>query len=181
MQAVNQQQIMDRVVGVVRLDAAAYEDIERDKSAMSQAAIVVVIAALAGGIGALGADGFKSFIAALIGGIVGWIAYSYAVYFVGTKWLSTAATEADSGQVLRTMGFAQAPHILSVVGFIPILGPLLSLVGGIWVIVTSVVAIRQSLEMNTGRAVATAIVAGICYLIVAIIIGAIFGAAIYSM
>jgi len=48
------QSIIDRAIGIVKLDDATYESIEHDQSATTQAAVVVGIAAVAGGIGALG-------------------------------------------------------------------------------------------------------------------------------
>ena len=42
--------MLDRIIGVLRLDAATYEEIEADESATSQAAIVVAIVAVVGGL-----------------------------------------------------------------------------------------------------------------------------------
>src|SRR5262245_42416437 len=150
--------LIDRMMGAARLDVATYEEVEHDTSATMQAAIVVVLAAVAAGIGALG-DGATGLIGGIVGGIVGWIVYAAATYLVGTKLLAAAQTEADLGQLLRTIGFARTPGILNVVGFVPVLGWIVGLVAAIWVIVTTVIAIRQALEMTTWRAIATAIIA----------------------
>src|SRR4051794_3821155 len=162
MQAVNQRQIMDRVVGVLKLDSATYEDVEHDQNAMSQAILIVAIVALATGIGSLGMNGFFSFVGGIIQAFAGWIVFSYAVYYVGTKLFATAATEADPKQLMRTMGFAQVPGVLYLLGFIPVLGVILLIIGALWSLATGVVAIRQSLEMSTARAIVTGIVAIIC-------------------
>ena len=45
------------MIGAARLDPHVYEEVEGDRSATSQAMMVVVIAALAAGIGTLGAGG----------------------------------------------------------------------------------------------------------------------------
>jgi hypothetical protein len=175
MQGVGSQQIVNRMIGAAKLDVATYEEVERDQSATTQAFIVVVLAAIAGGIGSLGDNGFAGFIGGILIAIVGWAAFSYIVFFVGTRFLATTQTEADAGQLLRTIGFASSILIVSVVGFIPILGPIVSFVAFIWFIVAAVVAVRQALEMSTGRAILTSVIAGIGYIIVAAIIGAIFG------
>jgi hypothetical protein len=165
--------LVDRMIGAARLDSGTYEEVERDTSATTQAGIVVVLTAIAAGIGALG-DGGSGFIAGFIGGILGWIVFAAATYLVGTKLLATAATEADLGQLLRTTGFAYTPNLLLVLGWVPVLGAILGLVAAIWVIVTTVIAVRQALEMSTGRAIVTAIIAVILAAIVLSIVFAIF-------
>jgi hypothetical protein len=167
--------LVDRMMGAARLDQGTYEEVERDTNATSQAAIVVVLAAIASGIGALG-DGGSGLIGGIIGGIIGWVAFAAAAYFVGTKILAAASTEADLGQLLRVLGFAQVPQLLLVVGFIPVLGWIVGLVALVWGILTTITALRAALEMSTGRAIATAIVA---ILAEAIVIGIIF--AIFSI
>jgi hypothetical protein len=150
--------LVDRMMGVARLDVPIYEEIERDKNATTQAFLVVVIASVAAGIGTLNSDGLSGLIVGLLAAVISWVIYSVTVYLVGTRLLATSATEADSGQLLRTLGFANAPRVLYVFGFIPLLGWIVVVVAGIWSVVTSVIAIRQSLEMSTGRAIATGLV-----------------------
>ena len=165
--------ITDRVVGAARLDVATYEAVERDVNANTQALVVVVLAAIASGIGSLGVDGITSFVTGLIGALVGWIIYSALAYLIGTRLLATAETRATYGEVLRTLGFAQAPRLLLVLAWIPILGLILAFVVGIWVLVATIIAIRQSMELTTGRAIGTAVIAWIIYIIVnALILGA---------
>jgi len=101
--------------------------------------------------------------------------FAAAVYFVGTRLTAGTQTEADWGQVARTMGFAYTPQLLAVFGFIPVLGWILGGVGAVWGLIASIVAIRQSLDISTGRAVATAIVAMIALFVVVIVVGLILG------
>jgi hypothetical protein len=165
--------LVHRMMGAARLDQGTYEEIERDTNATSQAAIVVVIAAVASGIGALD-DGASGLIGGIIGGIIGWVVFAAAAYFVGTKLLATSSTEADLGQLLRTIGFAYAPTVLNVVGFIPVLGGIVAFIAAIWVLVTTIVALKHALEMGTGRAIVTAIIAAILSAIALGIVYAIF-------
>ncbi len=161
------------MMGAARLDQATYEAVEHDTNATSQAAIVVVLAAIASGIGALG-DGGEGFIFGIIAGIVGWIAFAAAAYIVGTKLLAAAGTEADLGQLLRVLGFAQVPQLITIVGFIPVVGWIVGMIALVWGIMTTITALRAALEMSTGRAIATAIIAIIAEAIVVGIIFAIF-------
>jgi hypothetical protein len=174
--------LVDRMIGAARLDSATYEAVEHDVNATSQAAIVVVLASLAGAIGSLGADHpGRGFIGGLIGGLIGWVAFAAAAYFVGTRFLPTTATEADLGQLLRVLGFAQVPSLITVLGFVPVLGALLGLIAFIWGILTTIVALRSALEMETGRAIATAIIAVIVEIIVIAIVGIILGVGLYGV
>ena len=77
----------------------------------------------------------------------------------------------DMGEMLRVLGFAQAPRVI---GVIPFLGP----VAAIWVLVASVVAIREGLDFGTGRAIGTAIGGWLVWVVlqqtVSILVAAIF-------
>jgi len=53
----------------------------------------------------------------------------------------------------------QSPGILKVVGFIPVVGPLVFAIASIWQLVAMVIAIRQALDFtSTWRAVGVAVV-----------------------
>ena len=164
----------DRVIGVLRLDPHAYEEIERDESATTQALTVVVLAALAQGIGALFSKGGFGLIGALLQGVLGWVVFSVIAYFVGTTLFATPATSATIGQVLRTVGFAQAPKLLVILGFLPIVGGIIALVAWLWFLAAAVVALRHALDFSIERAIGTALIALVGWGIVGIILGAIF-------
>jgi hypothetical protein len=167
------QTIVDRVVGVLKLDVPTYEAIEHDRNATREAAIVVAVVAVAGGIGGLD-EGFGGLIAGIIGAFINWLIFSSFAYFFGKQLFGTPTTQANPEEVLRTVGYAQAPGLLRLLGFIPVIGWLFSVVAFVWTIVTVIFAIRQSLDFSTGRAVITAIVAIIAASIVLAILGLIF-------
>ena len=136
--------IVDRMRGAAMLDVATYEEVENDLNATGQAAIVVVITALAAGIGSF-FHGGVGIIGAIIGSLVGWAVGAWLAFMVGTRLFGGTATW---GEVLRTLGFAQAPKILMILAIIPGLGPLIALVIGIWVAVAEFVALRQALDLD---------------------------------
>jgi hypothetical protein len=179
-QSVLTQSIIERSMGIVQLDDATYEEIEHDNSAITQAAIVVAIVGLAGGIGALDDSGW-GLIAGPIGAVVGWAIASFFIYIVGTRLIPSTTTEADLGQVLRLYGYASVPGLANVFGFIPVVGWIVGLAAAIWGIVCAVKAIKHALEMSTGRAIVTGILAAIVSAIVLGIIGAIFGVTIWAV
>ena len=165
--------MFDRIIGVLRLDAATYEEIEADESATTQAAIVVAVVAIVGGLigagigSALGANFIGSFIRQLITAFVAWFVWAAVTYFVGTSLFNGKST---MGEMLRVLGFAQAPGILVI---IPICG---AFVGWLWTLACSFIAIRQGLDLDNTKALLTAIIALIVVIVINIVIGLILGA-----
>ena len=165
--------LIERVLGVLKLDVNTYEAIEADESATSQAALVVAIVAIVGGVvgggfsAMLGGSFIGTFISTLISAFVGWFIWSVVTYFVGT---TLFGGKADLGQMLRVLGFAQAPGILAA---IPICG---SFIGWIWTLVCTFIAIRQGLDLDNTKAALTAVVAFIAVFVVSLLIASILGA-----
>jgi hypothetical protein len=144
-----------RVVRAALLRPDAYEDVEADKHATWQAALVVVLSALALGVGNVGNTGASGILWSTLHGVVLWYVWALVTYFIGTRWLPTGATVADPGQLLRTIGFSSAPGILRILMLIPVLaGPVFTLCT-VWMLVSMVVAVRQALDYcGTRRAIA---------------------------
>ena len=155
-----QRSVFDRMRGAATLDVATYEEVEHDEKATGQAAVVVIIVAICSAIGAVWRGG-PSIIAAPITAILGWLLWAAVTYVIGDKLLGGTATW---GELLRTIGFAQAPGVLMIFGIVPILGGLVRAVVAVWLLVTGVVAIRQALDFSTGKALITAIL-GWCALV----------------
>lgn len=152
-----QRSLTDRMIGAATLDVNTYEDVEHDETATSQAALVVAITAVTQAIGAAAGQGHagRNFIATVIVALISWWLGAGITYWVGTRLFGGTATW---GEVARTIGFAQSPAVLAVLGIIPGLGRLVLFVVWVWVLVASVIAIRQALDFDTGKAVLTALV-----------------------
>ena len=159
--------IVDRMRGAAMLDVATYEEVEHDNDATGQAAVVVIIVAICTAIGAVWRGG-PSIIGGPISAILGWLLWSAITYVIGDKMLGGTATW---GELLRTIGFAQAPGVLMIFGIVPILGGFVRLVVGLWLLVTGVVAIRQALDFSTGKAIATALLGWLSLMALAFITG----------
>ncbi|HEX8360485.1 MAG TPA: YIP1 family protein [Longimicrobium sp.] len=159
--------LVERAIGAARLDIATYEEVEADRSATGQAAVVVAVAAIASAIGSYH-EGSLGMIGGLVIAIVGWLVWSGVTYLIGTMFFGGTA---DWGELLRTLGFAQAPGVFYVLGIIPFLGVLAKFVVAIWLLVAGIVAIRQALDVSTGKAVLTAVVGWLAMLIPMMILG----------
>ena len=159
--------ITDRMKGAALLDNATYEEVEADTTATGQAAVVVVLGAIASGIGMAG-GGTGGIIAGVLGSLIGWVLWAGITYLIGDKVLGGTATW---GELLRTLGFAQAPRVLAVLGIIPGLRWIVAAVIGVWLLITGIVAIRQALDFSTGKAVATALLGWLAMMIPMAILG----------
>ncbi len=142
-----------RIVGAVMLDATVYREVEHDASATGQAAGVVVMAALAALVGGTAAAGGGP-VGGVVGALAGWLIWGAVAYLVGDKLLGGTASW---GELLRTLGFAQAPGILFVAAAVPFVGWLVEALVGLWIVVAAVVALREALDVSTGKAVLTGV------------------------
>jgi len=161
----------ERMIGAAMLNPDVYEEVEADESATAQAAGVVALAAVAGAIGAY-RSGTHGMVAAIISAFVAWGLWAGVTYIVGTRLFNGTATW---GELLRTLGFAQAPGLLAVVGIIPFFGGLVTLAAWIWVLVASIVAIRQALDFDTGKALLTPIISFVVVVVAKLMLAILFG------
>ncbi len=148
-----------RMIRAAKLDVELYEEVEADQGATGQATTVVVLAALAAGIGNFANGGMAGATTGVFAALVGWYIWAYLTYFIGTRWLPEPQTEADHGELLRTIGFSSAPGLLRVFGVIPgLTGPVFA-AAGLWMLVAMVIAVRQALDYeSTLRAIGVCLV-----------------------
>ncbi|HLZ26017.1 MAG TPA: Yip1 family protein [Chloroflexota bacterium] len=164
--------IVNRMMRAARLEVPLYEEVEADLTATNQALLVVVIVAVASGIGGAVAGGIiGGLVRGLLTALIGWAVWSYALYFVGTRFFGGTATY---GEMLRTLGFAQSPGVLYILGVIPVVGGIVAIVAFIWTLVTSFIATRQALDVDNTKTVFTILIAFVAFAIVYAILGALF-------
>ena len=175
MESGRRRSFVERVIGAAKLDRSVYEEVEHDPEATRQAAALVVLGSIAMGVSALGSGRPLDLVLGIVLGLVAWAVYAWIAYFIGTRLLAGPDTSASWSEVARTMGFAQAPRLLLVVSFVPVLGEIVATVVFFWFLVTTIVALRAALDFGTGRAIATAILAIIPSAIVQSILLAAFG------
>lgn len=164
--------LIDRVIGVFKLDINTFEEIEKDQQGTSQAAVVVLLVALLSGIGGGFGVGVANtsfiggFLSAFISVFIGWVLWSAVTYFVGS---TLFGGEADMGEMLRVIGFAFAPQLL---GIIPCVG---AIVGAIWSLVAGFFAVRQGLDLDNTRALFTIGVGLVAYVIIRWVLSLVLG------
>ena len=160
----------DRMVGAAFLNVPIYEEVEADTTATAQAAMVVIIASIAGAIGSFSL-GPSAALGHLLMALLGWLIWSGVTLLIGVHVFGGTATW---GELLRTLGFAHAPAVLYVLGIIPIIGSLIVYAAMIWMLICGIIAIRQALDFSTGKAVLTALLGWILLIIPSLILGRMF-------
>lgn len=175
--------MINRMIRAAMLDVNLYEEVEADTSLNQEALMVVILVSIAAGISAFLGGILGGNIGAAIGGlilmviigIINYYIWAYVTYFIGTNLFQSTA---NVGELLRTLGYASAPRILGILGFIPCVGWLLALAGAVWSLVTAVVAVRQALDLDdTVKAIITVVIGWVIILIIQFVLLAIFGAA----
>ena len=158
--------LQDRMIRAAKLDVQLYEEVEADQGAMVQAMTVVILSALAAGIGSANV-GLLGMVISMIAALIGWYVWAFLTYFIGTKLLAEPQTRSDHRELLRTIGFSSAPGLIRVLGIIPGLRTLLFLVAGIWMLVAMVIAVRQALDYtSTGRAIGVCVIGWVVQILI---------------
>jgi hypothetical protein len=161
---------IERMVGAAKLDTRVYEEVEADRTATPQALAVVVLASAAAGLGI--GEGLRGLLLGTVAGLLGWVIWAWLIYFIGTRWLPEPGTQADTGELLRTIGFATSPGILRVLGGVPVLGPIVFVVTTVWTLVAVIVAVRQALDyQSTARAVGVCLIGWLVQVAILVVLG----------
>ena len=171
---------VERVIGAIRLEPATYEEVEHDTDATWQAVLVVAVAAILSGVGSSGGR-TQNLVGGVLASVVFWAIFALFAYLVGVHLLKGPQTSASFGEVLRALGFSYAPSLFAILGLIPGIGFLLVFIAGVWSLIASVIALRQSLEVSTGRAVAIAVVAFLAMVAVLAVIATVFGISLVAV
>jgi hypothetical protein len=169
---------IQRLIGAAALDAAIYEEVEADPSAMVQALGVVVLSSLAAGFGASGRGGtslanigFISIVA-----LLAWAAWALITFEIGARLMPEPQTSVDVGQLMRTTGFAATPGLLQVFGAIPGVTIPAFAISAVWMLAAMIVAVRQALDYtSTARAVGVCVCGWFLAFAIAVALGLVFG------
>lgn len=163
-----------RFIGALTLNRNVYEEVEGDTHATYQALAVVLLSSVAAGLGAMGSRDFqiRGLIVGTIAGLAAWVAWATITWFIGTHLFPEPQTKADTGELLRTLGFAAAPGFVQVAGVIDPFRLVSFIVGSLWMLAAMVVAVRQALDYtSTARAVGVCVAGWLLSLAVAALLG----------
>lgn len=141
---------VERVVGVLRLDGAAYDEIGADPNALGQAAAVVIAAAAGRALSAVGGPFSTQGLLFLTQVSALWPVGALLVFAIGRSF----GHAASFARCLRVMGFALAPFALAVLAVVPVQAVQIAVafLSTALLIATFVVGVRHALQIDTGRA-----------------------------
>ena len=83
------------------------------------------------------------------GALLGWYIWAFLTYVIGTKLLPEPQTQADHGELLRTIGFSSAPGLIHVLAILPGLNAIVNFIAGAWMLIAMVIAVRQALDYQS--------------------------------
>ncbi len=179
--------LADRMFRAAMLDPLVFDEIKEDRKSLPQAVQVILIVTVVSIVSSLvqvlnapvetGLEDFDLTNVAAAGAttIGSWLLWAFLAYLLGTGVFGGTASFME---LLRALGFAQAPSVINILAvplaFIPfagaVLGGLLGLVASLWTLFVIVVATRQTLGISTGRAtiisLVTVVVLVVAYLAV---------------
>jgi hypothetical protein len=163
--------IVRRLLRIARFDPTVYEEIEEDGEADRQALIVVGVSALLAALGATvsGSGAFGDFSLRLISNILlRWLVWAYVAYFVGTRFFGGQAT---FRQMARAIGYASVPMALGILAFVRCGAWLIGGLSWILSIATAFLAIRETLELASDRALVTSVIGAASVLLIQLLFG----------
>jgi hypothetical protein len=170
--------MFDRIIRAIRLDPTLYREVADDDQYTNEAFMIVLtvslLSAAGSAIGAAMTGGnpiivfFYNFFTTVL---LGWLLWAVIAYYVGT------ALEGRSSivEMMRTLGYANAPGLIGLFAFIPCIGLLFLLAGILLSLAAGVIAIRESMEFDTTKAVVTAVLGFVVFLIARFVINFILG------
>lgn len=185
----------ERMIRAARFDGTLYDEIKTDRYAPAQASIVVVLSAVAAGVGVVLQSGIGDFFLITLQAMLEWYILAFFTCVVGTRVLQEPQTRTDIGALVRIISFASAPGMIRLLGVIPGLGGivfdqtlhigtyemrLIPSLGGfvtgvatIWMLGATIVAVRKALNYTTTmRAVGACVIGWVAqWLVMGILIG----------
>jgi len=132
------------MIRAARLDPSLYDEVKSDPAATRQALFVVLLAAVATGI-AFGHGDLQQIGLGMLLALFGWFVTAYLGWLIGDRVCPETEPNSSPAALLRTIGFANAPAIVRLLGAIPDLALTVIAITTVWMLFATVIAIRQGL------------------------------------
>lgn len=155
------QTFLARVVGVARLQEPVYAAIKRDSAALNQAVLVVLLSALATNVwvAVFAPNGLVRAVGGAVLTIVAWLLFGTLAWWLGKRWFAPKWAPPELRQMLTLTGFATAPSLFNVLGFVPLIGWLILMIASIWSLLTAYTAVRVGLATDERNGLAATFIA----------------------
>ncbi|MFX1411018.1 MAG: phage holin family protein [Promethearchaeota archaeon] len=171
-----------RAVGAFRLDRAAFHEVAADPFATGPALLIVLatlfIMGLAGGLDPDVPGSLPGKVASeIFGGFVGWILMVFLATIAG----QVLSGKGDFTRTLRALGFAQMPHVISVLGLLPCVGGLLSFIASMLVLLATWIALQEALRLRRLLAALIPIVGLLVVFVASLVAGFMLGGTVLTL
>ena len=154
-----------RLQKAIFLDVAFYEEVEKDKKFTDQAMMTVALVSVVQGFMIAGFAPV-ALVQGILGSLIRFVIWAFFIAFVGTRILPEPETESNTGELIRTLGFAYAPGLLVILKIFPVIDYFVDPVVVILQLAAMTIAVRQALDFNSAvRAIGVCIVAFILMII----------------
>ena len=152
-----------RILGALRLDPDAFEEVAEDTRATPQ---VVLIVLLVGTVGVnpfgFGVPAYLNFALGIGWQVIEWFLWTGVTYLIAIRISEKHSRRPDWEEVMRSTGIAQVPGLLILVTLLidPISGLLIFWTAKGWQVTAMVVAVRANFEFRKNIMAALAATAG---------------------
>jgi hypothetical protein len=163
--------MIERFFRAMRLDSTFYREAADDTSLDRESTLLVILVALIASLGELTGDNgtWLAYLGTLANNLLlGWLLWAVVAWFIGRNVMEG---EGSLGGMLRVLAYASVPRLLGIFSGIPLLGWLFSLAAGILSLIAAIIAIREGMAVDTGKAVIIALLGALFYIAVSVLIG----------
>ena len=163
--------MIERFFRAMRLDSAFYREAADDTSLDRESTLLVILVALIASLGELAGENgtLLAYLGTLANNLLlGWLLWAVVAWFIGRNVMEG---EGSLGGMLRVLAYASVPRLLSIFSGIPLIGWLFGLAAGILSLIAAIIAIREGMAVDTGKAVIIALLGALFYIAVSVLIG----------
>ena len=163
--------MIERIFRALRLDSKLYREVAEDTTLGTESTVLVILVAVIASLGSLtGAEGsWFVYLGTVVNGILlGWVLWAVVAWFVGKNVLDG---EGSLNGMLRGLAYANAPRLLGVFGGLPLIGWIFGLAAVILSLIAGIIAIREGMAVDTGKAIIISLLGAIFYIAVAVLLG----------
>ena len=163
--------MIERFFRAMRLDSAFYREAAEDTSLDRESTLLVILVALIASFGEFTGDNgtWLAYLGTLANNLLlGWLLWSVVAWFIGRNVMEG---EGSLGGMMRVLAYASVPRLLGIFSGIPLIGWLFGLVAGILSLIAAIIAIREGMAVDTGKAVILALLGALFYIAVSVMIG----------
>ena len=159
--------LIERLLLAMRLDLDFYTQVSTDRGATFQAFMIVVLGGVFSGLGLARRFGGFGVWAGMFAAIAGWLLWTLVLLVVARGF----GGHRNGRSLLRTLGFANAPEVLLILGGAPLVVLIVRALVVCWLLATATVALQAVYSVGRRRAVVIMLVGFVVYMLIGAVTG----------